>query len=107
MRATSGKSSWPETLYVAQLLRYGFLRRATSPRLDFLGFCDFAALGKHNPARTIAHSPLGVKGTLNYMLREKMHPCTSLSRKSRHGWLGLGWLLKTSRSSRAFACTSR
>ena len=26
-RPTSGKSSWLETLYVAQLLRYGFLRR--------------------------------------------------------------------------------
>ena len=28
-------------------------------------------LGNQNPARTIAHSPPGVKETLNYMLREK------------------------------------
>ena len=29
-------------------------------------------LGNQNPARTIAHSPPGVKETLNYMLREKI-----------------------------------
>ena len=29
-------------------------------------------LENQNPARTIAHSPPGVKETLNYMLREKM-----------------------------------
>ena len=28
-------------------------------------------LGNQNPARTIAHSPPGVKETLSYMLREK------------------------------------
>ena len=28
-------------------------------------------LENQNPARTIAHSPLGIKETLNYMLREK------------------------------------
>ena len=28
-------------------------------------------LENQNPARTIAHSPPGVKETLNYMLREK------------------------------------
>ena len=28
-------------------------------------------LGNENPARTIAHSPPGVKETLNYWLREK------------------------------------
>ena len=28
-------------------------------------------LGSQNPARTIAHSPPGVKETLNYWLREK------------------------------------
>ncbi len=31
-------------------------------------------LGNQNPARTIAHSPPGVKETLNYWLREKAHP---------------------------------
>ena len=36
-------------------------------------------LGNQNPARTIAHSPPGVKETLNYMLREKREQRYKLS----------------------------
>ena len=36
-----------------------------------LGRCPGGGLENQNPARTIAHSPPGVKETLNYMLREK------------------------------------
>ena len=39
---------------------------------DNIGRFPGGGLGNQNPARTIAHSPPGVKETLNYMLREKL-----------------------------------
>ena len=36
-----------------------------------IGRFSGGGLENQNPARTIAHSPPGVKETLNYMLREK------------------------------------
>ena len=44
----------------------GTKKQATTNIFQFPG----GGLGNQNPARTIAHSPPGVKETLNYMLRE-------------------------------------
>ena len=44
----------------------------TKKNYNNIGRFPGGGLENQNPARTIAHSPPGVKETLNYMLREKI-----------------------------------
>ena len=54
-------------------LKLTFLKREQkkNDNNNNIGRFPGGGLENQNPARTIAHSPPGVKETLNYMLREK------------------------------------
>ena len=55
-------------------LKLTFLKREQkkNDNNNNIGRFPGGGLENQNPARTIAHSPPGVKETLNYMLREKI-----------------------------------
>ena len=56
-------------------LKLTFLKREQKQNDNNIGRFPGGGLGNQNPARTIAHSPPGVKETLNYWLREKVDAC--------------------------------
>ena len=58
-------------------LKLTFLKWEQKKNYNNIGRFPGGGLENQNPARTIAHSPPGVKETLNYMLREKKHQTKS------------------------------
>ena len=59
------------TFCVAYKLKTHIFEAGTKKNDNNIGRFPGGGLENQNPARTIAHSPPGVKETLNYMLREK------------------------------------
>ena len=56
---------------INHLLVRGTNKQTSNSNNNNIGRFPGGGLENQNPARTIAHSPPGVKETLNYMLREK------------------------------------
>ena len=68
--------TWPDSEY------YFFLfGKQNTYNNNNIGRFPGGGLENQNPARTIAHSPPGVKETLNYMLRGKKNMCKSKKKR--------------------------